>query len=344
MEAFRDELVGPDASGLPDRFFDRFVFNLHPPAGTGLSVLLGLGVYPPADTVDGFAIVVTGGEQRNLRFSTELSRTDGLGAGPFRFRVEQRMRRWHLTLAANPTGLELDVRWHARTAAWFGDVVVRGPDGTATSSFEHLFQSGRYEGTIRVDGEDQAVGGWYGQRDRSRGVRSLTGGQGLHIWFQAQFPDRSVGFLLVEDRAHRRLLLEGAVMHEDGTLDPVTDVRHDLEFDAGLDLRGGRWLVATASGARYDIAADCGAGGGFMAGGGYGGHHGRPAGVDHVEYDVYPLDGSTTPGGLDSPLTDRLTAFDWGGTAGIGILEFAHTRSRSYRYRASFDSASVRPL
>jgi hypothetical protein len=336
METFRDELAGPSsASDLEDRFFDRFVFNLHPPAGTGFSVLLGLGVYPPVDTIDGFAIVVTPAEQRNLRFSTELSRTDGLGAGPFRFRVEEPMRRWHLALGPNPTGLELDVRWQARTPAWFGDVVVPG-----SSSFEHLFQSGRYEGTIRLDGERRSVDGWYGQRDRSRGVRTLTGGQGLHIWFQAQFPDRSVGFLLVEDRAHRRLLLEGAVMPEDGPLDPITDVRHDLEFDAGLDLRAGRWLVSTAGGARYDITADGSAGGGFMAGGGYGGHHGRPVGPDHVEHDVYPLDGSITPAALDTPLTDRLTAFDWDGTAGTGILEFAHTRSRSYSYQAS----SVRPL
>ena len=36
---------------------------------------------------------------------------------------------------------------------------------------------------------------------------------------------------------------------------------------------------------------------------------------------------------LDSSLTDRLAMFDWDGTAGIGIFEFALTRSRSYSYR-----------
>jgi hypothetical protein len=37
----------------------------------------------------------------------------------------------------------------------------------------------------------------------------MSGGQGLHTWYQAQFPDRSIGFLLVENRAGGRLLLEG---------------------------------------------------------------------------------------------------------------------------------------
>ena len=36
---------------------------------------------------------------------------------------------------------------------------------------------------------------------------------------------------------------------------------------------------------------------------------------------------------LDSSLTDRLATFDWDGTPGIGIFDFALTRSRSYSYR-----------
>ena len=31
----------------------------------------------------------------------------------------------------------------------------------------------------------------------------------------------------------------------------------------------------------------------------------------------------------------RLTEFRWDGTLGLGILEFAHTRSRSYTYQPS---------
>lgn len=62
--AFPDVLVTPGTPGLPERFFDRFVFNLHAAAGTVPSVIFGLGVYPAPDVIDGFAIVVNGAGQR----------------------------------------------------------------------------------------------------------------------------------------------------------------------------------------------------------------------------------------------------------------------------------------
>lgn len=330
-DTFHDSLTLPGATGLPARFFDRFMFNLHPEA-CAPSVIVGLGLYPAADVVDGFAIAVAGNEQRNLRFSTELSATDATSAGPLSWQVLEPLKTWHLRLSPNPVGLEFDVTWRARTPAWSGDVTVANTDGVA-SSFAHLFQSGRYEGTLRLDGRELRVDGWYGQRDRSRGVRSMSGGQGLHVWYQAQFPDRSVGFLLAETRQHEKVLLEGAVMHQSGKLDSITAVRHDLRFDDGLDLTGGTVEVSTRSGAAYRIAADASAGGGYMAGGGYDGRHGRPLGRDHLEYDVYPLDGSVSPRTLGTALTDRLAAFTWDGVRGYGIFEFAVTRSRSYTYR-----------
>src|ERR1700744_3171384 len=121
-DTFHDELVSLDADGLPERFFDRFVFNLHRTDATVPSILFGLGLYPPKDSVDGFVILVTASEQRNLRFATELSATDGSSAGPFSWRVVEPMQTWHVALAPNPTGLEFDLTWRARAPAWFGKV------------------------------------------------------------------------------------------------------------------------------------------------------------------------------------------------------------------------------
>ena len=73
MESFRDELVGPGVTDLPERFFDRFVFNLHRTDATTPSIIFGAGIHPVRDTVDGFAILTTSTEQRNVRFVTELS-------------------------------------------------------------------------------------------------------------------------------------------------------------------------------------------------------------------------------------------------------------------------------
>ena len=277
-------------------------------------------------------ILVNGTEQRNLRYSTELSATDWASAGPFSYEVVEPMKTWHVAVGPNQTGVEFDLTWRARTPAWYGEIAVK-ENGLLTAAFDHLFQSGFYDGTLTIDGETSQIEGWYGQRDRSRGVRTMSGGQGLHIWYQAQFADRSVGFILVEDRQHARRFLEGAVMHVDGGLDTIVDVGHDLHFDENLDLVTGRVEVATESGARYVIDTDASAGGGYMAGGGYGGHHGRPAGRDHVEHDVYPLDGSVSPRTVGTSLTDRLAAFTWDGQPGLGIFEFALTRSPSYTYR-----------
>ncbi|MCW2816105.1 MAG: hypothetical protein JWN84_3560 [Nocardioides sp.] len=334
-ETFHDPVITPaEVSGLPEKFFDRFVFNLHPADATTPSVLFGLGLHPVRDTVDGFAIVSTDREQRNARYSTRLSATSWDTCGPFSYEVLDPNRTWRLSLRDNPTGMKFDLLWEARTPPWWGDVEVTNASGT-TTSFAHLFQSGWASGTLSIDGQTRRVERWYSQRDRSRGVRTMAGGQGLHVWYQANFPDRSVGFLLVEGRDGSRLLLEGAVMHTDGGLDPIVDVRHDLVFDDQLDLRAGLVRVTTASGEVLDIDTDASAGGGLMSGGGYGGHHGTDLGVNHVEGEVWPLDGSITQRTLDSSLTDRLASFRWGGVPGSGIFEFALSRSSSYSYRPS---------
>jgi hypothetical protein len=104
-------------------------------------------------------------------------------------------------------------------------------------------------------------------------------------------------------------------MHTDGRLDPVVDVRHDLTFDQ-FDLRSGTVEVTTGAGQVYTIEIDASARGALMAGGGYGGHHRKALGRDHLESDVYPLDGTITQLTLDSSLTDRLAMFD--GTARPG--------------------------
>ncbi|MET8430685.1 hypothetical protein [Nocardia sp. NPDC004860] len=331
-DRFHDALTTGVTVDMPERFFDRFMFNLHPDTGTSPSVILGAGVYPSRNVVDGFVVVTTGSEQRNLRFSTELDATDAASVGPLRWETVEDNKLWRIELGPNRTGLELEVHWHARAPYWLGSVKVDNTDGNDTS-FDHLFQPGRYEGALTLDGTTIDVAGWYGLRDRSRGVRTMAGGQGLHIWFQAQFPDRTIGFLLVEDRHGGRILLEGSVMHDNGRLDDITDVRHDLVFTSGNDLVGGAVQVTTAGGAVYRVDADASAGGGYMAGGGYGGHHGKAQGADHEEFDIYPLDGTVGPTTLDSALTDRCCAFTWDDRSGYGIFEFALSRSSAYAYR-----------
>jgi len=329
---FRDPLVGIDTAGLPERFFDRFMFNMHPTDTTAPAVITGFGVYPARGGADGYVIATVGREQRNLRFTATAERVRTDGAGPLRFDVLEPHRQWRLRMAPNDISVEFDVTWCARTAPWIDGVTVANRAGDATA-FEHLFQSGRYTGWLRIDGIEHRVDGWYGQRDRSRGVRNMAGGQGLHLWLQAQFPAFCVGLLLVESRSHERLLITGAVMHENGNLDAVREVRHDLTFDTGLDLSAAELEIETVSGEMLRLHADGSAGGGYMAGGGYGRSHRVPVHSEHVESDRYPLDGTVTPRSLVTALTDRVCVFSTPELTGTGILEFAVTRSPDYRYR-----------
>jgi hypothetical protein len=161
--SFHDELVPAGTKGLPDRFFDRLMFNMHPADGARPSIIMGFGMYPAKNTVDGFVQVSDTGQQRNLRYSTLLSETDGGGGGPFSFEVVVPNKTWKLHLAPNPSDVEFDLTWEARTPAWFGEVGVDNAIGESTA-FDHLFQSGTYTGTLTIDGSTQSVDGWYGQR------------------------------------------------------------------------------------------------------------------------------------------------------------------------------------
>src|SRR5215218_1612042 len=316
MDGFGDALVGKLPENASDRHFDRFYFNMHG-ASTAPLVMVGAGVYPGKNVVDGFVVLVEPDRQRNLRFSTELTEQQPGGVGPLMWTTVEPMERWSLKVDENPLGVSFEVTWQQRTPAWFNTVTIPNAN-SGPAVFDHLVQSGRYEGTLRVDGIEQSVNGWWGQRDRSRGVRNVNGGQGLHVWFQAQFPDRCISFLLGENRQNSVILLEGAVLHENGTADPIAEARHALDFDAGLDLKRGRILVVTEGGAHYEVDCDATARGGFLNGAGYGGEHGRPRGVDWMASDEIPLDGSVTPRDLRTPMTDRLTEFRWDGKVGHG--------------------------
>ena len=140
---FHDALVTRATEDMPEKFFDRFMFNLHPDGRTAPSVILGAGVYPPRNVVDGFVVLTTGTEQRNLRYSTEHSETDGASVGPLRWETVDDNSTWRIQLGENKTGLELDLLWHARAPYWLGSVDVENTDGNVTS-FDHLFQPGRY--------------------------------------------------------------------------------------------------------------------------------------------------------------------------------------------------------
>ena len=185
---------------MPERFFDRFMFNLHRtgPRAVGHPRCRGLPAPQRRRRVRG-PHHRDRAAQRPLLHRADA--TDGASAGPLRWETVEPNKTWRIHARAEPTGLELDVTWQARAPDWSGG---RGREHRRQ---DDLVRAPLPVRALRGQADDRResaeVEGWYGQRDRSRGVRTMSGGQGLHIWYQAQFPDRTVGFMLVEDRAGR---------------------------------------------------------------------------------------------------------------------------------------------
>jgi hypothetical protein len=99
----------------------------------------------------------------------------------------------------------------------------------------NMFQAGRWDGEIRVDGKTMSVDSIPGHRDRTWGVRASGEGRfnrGLLVWCSAEFPDVAVQALIHEryngEPSHRM----GAVSYEEaGEVVPIVDWEHDLVFD-----------------------------------------------------------------------------------------------------------------
>lgn len=314
--------------------FDRFYFDLHGPAREPF-VVLGAGVYPPAGIVDAYVLAAVDGVQRNLRVSDRLDSARPGAVGPLRWEVLEPMDAWRLRLEPNPSGIELDVTWRARAAAYA--TRYRVVDERGGSDHGHFFQSGRYDGALHVDGDTLDAGGWTGQRDRSHGHRRVRDRLGLHLWVQAQFPHESIGVLSNFDRAGSATHCDGAVMAEDGTVQPVVAMHHALAFAEDLELRSGRLELELADGSTRRLDVESTGRGLYMAGGGHGGGHGMDRGSDHVEHERWPLDGSRGPRDLPVSLTQALARFREGRAEGRGIFEYAVTRSPAFRYAPTLE-------
>ena len=333
-----DPLVRSAPPGADRGWFDRFYTNMH--SGIALPFLMvGAGVYPGEGLVDGYAIAVTGHEQINLRLSDIADPKQLPGSvGPLSWQSLVPLHSWRVQLGPNPSGLACDLTWTARTSAWECRPVRLNDGRGNTAEFDHAFQSGHHLGWIEVDGERFEVDGWTGQRDRSRGRRMATARQGLHLWVQAQFATESVAFMYDLDRANVPTLLDGAVLGVDGSADPVVELGHQLVFTDELEADPGVLWLRTARGRQIELLVHPTAGrGGFLAGGGYGGFHGSPHGVGHLEHDRWDLrNADRVPRRVGYPLTDRLAAFrrteDGVATDGAGVFEFAHSRSPAYHY------------
>lgn len=327
--------VPPDSPASENPWFDRFYFDLHAPAGQPF-VVVGAAVYPGLGLADGYVVAVTDKEQRNLRVSDQFAPgAPRSQVCALSWKVVEPLRQWRLKVGPNPTGVELDVLWTARTPAWgVHPIRIDTLAEAGTTDFNHLFQSGRYAGTITIDGTAIDVGGWVGQRDRSRGLRRARDRLGMHLWIAAQMQDYSIGCNFNLDRQNRLSHCDGALLHENGSACAIRGLRHRMDVDEVDVLLDGEVLIDVEDSTPVSLTFERTATGLFMAGGGYGGWHGIPRGPNHIEHERWPHDGSRNPRTLALGLQQTPSRFKSGEEIGHGLVELALSRSSFYSYRS----------
>ena len=199
--------------GTSDRnFYDRAYFNCHA-CSDQLFLILGMGQYPNLGTQDAFAAVRRGDQHHVVRASRELDDRNDLGVGPFRVEVVKPLERIRVVLEPNEFAIAFELEWRGSIP------VIEEPRHFLRSHGRVLFdtcrfsQTGRWSGWLQVAGEEFQVepGSWWGNRDRSWGVRPIGEAeapgiregelamQGMWNYSPMQFADHTILYLLHED-------------------------------------------------------------------------------------------------------------------------------------------------
>lgn len=287
LTAFDDHLihqtaepVARPASGDPN-VFDRYLFSGFDVEGA-LCFGATLAVYPNREVVDAAFSVVRDGTQRSVHASARapLDRAAATRVGPIAVKVLEPLRRLRVSVDDVGLGLCASLTFDARFPA------VEEPRLLAHGPREFAFdctrfaQWGRWEGTIRVDGDEVVLSPshHHGVRERCWGMRPLglpRGGaparslpQLFSLWAALQI-DARVAVVAVNERAdgsrwHQAGLVVGSAP-SDGAEVGAPEVLRDVAVDV-------RWTPGTrwARHAAVDLTS---------AGGG----------ADHVELEPIAL-------------------------------------------------------
>ncbi|MFC0071941.1 hypothetical protein ACFFQW_49725 [Umezawaea endophytica] len=202
-------------------FYDRYYFNCHQLSGD-LMLTIGIGQYPNLGVTDAFALIRRRHLHRVVRASRELGldRMDTT-VGPFRVEVIKGLHELQVVLADNEHGLSFDITWKASIPAQLEPPHFLRWQERVMYDCQRFAQTGRWTGTIVVDGESISItpDHWWGYRDRSWGIRPVGEAEppgiqvkdaGTRYWLYTpiQFEDHSILCILQEDEKGHRLIEE----------------------------------------------------------------------------------------------------------------------------------------
>ena len=324
------DTVDIGVSGDPD-FMDRLYFGCHNPEGT-LFLAVGLGAYPNINIMDGYVIVRRNDIQHSLSLSRHLQgdRT-GMQIGPFSLEVLDPQKRWGVYLEDNEYGISCSLEFEGR-AAPYG---VKPPEALY---YWHYNQTGRYKGSISIDGQQFNVDGFIGARDRSRRSRHGGGGQAPtgHFFIQVHFSSFCLSLVCAPLWGGSNGLCLGAILEDDGNVIPIVQMRHRIEFMPTVRaLTKVEMLLKDANGKERHFTAKPISPAIYLNGGGYN-QHGEDRGPLSIEGERWDV---SRPVDIDSPrfgFHEHITEFQLDGEPGVGILEASCSPLKVHQYEPTW--------
>ena len=303
----------------------------------GRHVFCGLRLHPNTNVMDGYAGLVDGDEQRNVRLSRALLPDHStLSVGPLSLEVVEPMRRQRVRLAENPTGLTFDV---TTTHVMPPFLETNEPHYRYGRLFNHVTRytlAVRADGWMALDGERVEVDAWHACRDHSWGIRSTMGPyvpiggrpgtsglrdrRAFRLWLPFQ-AGPVAGFVhTYEDAEGGRLDLEGS-LHVGESAFAVADLGHALRYHEGGRLSGGEVTLTDTAGGEWRLAFEVAChpahpqGFGYTRGWSDGGQPGVYRGEDVMEHDRFAVhDPSRALGPAHVPEGRRLGGTEFAST------------------------------
>jgi hypothetical protein len=336
MPSDNDDLFSHQPRTDDPGWFDRFYMNVHSPAAD-VTLSLGMGRYPRAGVVDGFAILVERGRQRNFRASAErVPGERGLEAGPLSAEIVEPLRRWRLSLGENESKISYDLEFIADIAPIDAGRIERRSRKTGQLlDWSHFVELGRVEGRLVIDGVARSLStdSWFALRDRSWGIRPGAGHEpptrppsptaGGHDWAVARVGDRAVFYLLSGGGSRGPHLLGAGLAGPDG-LTKVTSVDRVLDWDERGRFRGARATLRTEAGQSVELRVAPPAATIYLRGGLYGGwrglSQGMPRGALVCESERWQTGDEALVAEI-AGLNDHLCRFEADSASGFGIYE-----------------------
>jgi hypothetical protein len=296
-ESYTHQLVAPAAvtAHRDPAWAERCYHLLHVGGATILHA--GRALYAHGHRRTGFAGATTGEVQHAVRYEEPFAAGDDPDrptVGGLRIETVRPLEEVRLVLDEPGFPLAFELTYTARFPPVATDPNRIELEGRVVTEYMNLFQSGRYDGTVVIDGAEHRVDARAGFRDRGWGLRKHEGAprRGFVLAGLFELDEHGLYVMLYETASGRRVFTNGWLIG--ATVDPVAGATHELAWDGAL-LTGGRVELTLASGraltAEFEVQGRL-----FLAPAGYRPEH-QGAGVERHDVTrpdvVAALEGQT---------------------------------------------------